>query len=299
MVVDSLRTLAILIVAMCALGPAPAAAVTLVDSCRTLDKAGETYILTANINANGTCFVVLADRITLDLSGNTITGPGVGGVSFGVSDNQATTRTSTVVKNGTVTNFVLGIALDGSRNTVRNVTASGNQVGMAVGINSLVKDCIVQSNFGAGIAAFGSQVEGCLVGGIDEHGTSLGNSSFGIVMGGRMLVTRNTVIGNGGSGIATSNSGTVAVVSHNTVIDNGGDGISVGAGSLVTSNTANVNDGDGIRVACPATVTHNTALDNGGLPINPPTSGKGCVVLHNVTSDGGSCLTADSALAAC
>jgi hypothetical protein len=51
----------------------------------------------------------------------------------------------------------------------------------------------------------------------------------------------------------------------------------------VTSNTANDNAEDGIQATCPATITHNTALGNGGLPINPPTSGNGCVVLHNVT----------------
>ena len=47
---------------------------------------------------------------------------------------------------------------------------------MSVGVNSLVKDCIVQRN-GTGIAVIGSQVEGCLIGGVDENGNSLGNAS--------------------------------------------------------------------------------------------------------------------------
>jgi hypothetical protein len=190
------------------------------------------------------------------------------------------------------------ITLAGSRNTVRNVTASGNRIGIEVGVNSLVKDCTVQGNFGAGILAIGSQVEGCLIGGVDGNGNSLGNASFGMVIEGRMLVTRNTVIGNGSTGIFW-NGGTGAVITHNTVIENGGDGISGGPGSLVTSNTSNDNDGDGIQVTCPATVTHNTALGNGDLPINPPASGNGCVLLHNITSDGDNCSAGDSTLAVC
>src|SRR6185436_18977613 len=60
--------------------PAPAAAVTPVAACADLTKAGETYVLTAHIAlppGRAACFVVLADRITLDLNGHTITGPGV------------------------------------------------------------------------------------------------------------------------------------------------------------------------------------------------------------------------------
>jgi hypothetical protein len=71
---------------------------------------------------------------------------------------------------------------------------------------------------------------------------------------------------------------------YNTVNENGADGIVVDPRSLVTSNTANGNGVDGIQATCPATITFNTALDNGGLPIVPPVSGNGCVILHNTTS---------------
>jgi hypothetical protein len=161
-----------------------------------------------------------------------------------------------------------------------------------------VKDCTVRANDRGGIeAADGVQVEGCLVGG-EDFGISLGNGSFGISGGARMLVTRNTVSLDEGAGIVV---GANSTVTHNTVSENGiagtGDGITVGPGSLVTRNTSNDNAGDGIQAVCPATITHNTALDNDGLPINPPTSGNGCVLLHNTTSDGGSCTA--SALADC
>ena len=104
MLKSSLRGLALAAVAACTLGPVPAAAVTQVSACRPLGKAGETYVLTANITAPGDCFTILADRITLDLAGHTVTGPGS---ATGVSDGIAA-RTSTVVKNGSVPGFGIG-----------------------------------------------------------------------------------------------------------------------------------------------------------------------------------------------
>ena len=290
----SLRVLSVAAVAAFALDPVPAAAVTPVSACQPLNKAGETYILTDNVTASGDCFVILADRITLDLGGHTVTGLGD---AVGVWDGGAA-RTSTVVRNGTLTKFTLGIQLLAStRNTVRAVTASDNTIGLSVGPNSLVKDCIVQRNFILGIAAAdGTQVEGCLIGGLDEN---TGNLRAGLTGGQRLLVTRNTVAGNGNGSLLQSGIvvGANSTLTHNTVLRNGLDGIAAGPRSLVSSNTSNENGQDGIHVACPATVTHNTALDNGALPINPPTTGNGCVVLHNTTSDGGRCSA--SALADC
>jgi parallel beta-helix repeat protein len=275
-----LRTLALAAVAAFALTPAPAAAVTPVSACQTLNKAGETYVLTADITASSDCFLIEADRITLDLGGHTITGPGSGS-SVGVWDPNP--HTLTVVKNGTITGFLVAIDFQhGTRSTVRAITASDNLVGIQLGQGSLVKDCIVQRNEMNGIninsgidSSALAQVEGCLIGGPDSNG----NGGVGISGANRMLVTRNTVIGNGNAGILVNANSTVT---HNTVSDNGADGINVGPGSLVTRNTSNENDGDGIEAVCPSTITHNTALDNDGLDINA--IGPGCSILHNTVS---------------
>ena len=297
----SLRCLAVAAVAAVMLGPSPAAAVTSVGACQQLDKAGETYIVTADIVNPGTdergCFPVLADRVTLDLGGHTITGSG----SQGVTDVGAA-RISTVVKNGRVTGFGIGIALQfSSRSTVRNVTASDNQrFGMSIGgPNSLVKDCIVQRNGQDGIVAGdGVQVQGCLIGGVDS-GNNLGNGETGLQGGQRMLVTRNTVIGNGIGIVVGPNStvthntaadnssggivaGPQSLVTSNTVNENGQDGIAIGQRSTVTFNTANGNDRDGIQAFCPVTITHNTATGNGGLDIG--SLGPGCVIQNNTTT---------------
>jgi len=194
------QRLRILAVAAVALGsPALAAAVTKVDECADLTKAGETYVLRVDISAGPglACFRVLADRITVDLNGHTITGPGaVFNGQVGIWDNNQA-RTSTVVKNGSVRTFAIGLSLQlSTRSTVRGVTASDNVVGMAIGPNSLVKDCVVQRNGNPGIVTGNAvQVENCLIGGDDDNE----NGGFGLVGGQRMLVTRNTASGNGGA----------------------------------------------------------------------------------------------------
>ena len=261
---QSLRGLAVAAIAAVALGsPAPAAAVTLVAACADLTKAGETYVLTADISSGPglVCFRVLADRITLDLAGHTITGPGTGDTggefgSIGISDgNEA--HTLTVVKNGTVTNFQFGIWFNAiTRSTIRAVTASDNGLGMVIGMNSLVKDCIVQRNVFEGIVTLdGVQVEGCLLG---------GNGGFGLYGQQRMLVTRNTASGNS-SGILVDISSTVT---NNRAFDNEFQGIVVGQKSLVTHNTTNRNGQYGVYALCPSTVTYNQASDNGYLNFN-------------------------------
>jgi hypothetical protein len=271
--------LRILAVAAVALGsPALVAAVTQVNACGDLTKAGETYILTGDITSGIVCFRVLADRITLDLAGHTITGPGSGSVA--IWENNVP-RTSTVVKNGSVTNFDLGIFLNlSTRSTVRAVTASDNRIGMVIGTTSLVKDCIVQRNGSHGIVTGdGVQVENCLIGGDGADG----NGGFGLLGGHRMLVTRNTASGNGDSGILV---GMNSTVTHNTSNENGNDGIAVGQKSLVSYNTANDNEGDGIEAVCPATVTNNQASGNGDLDFNFIDIGQGgCFDKGNTSPD--------------
>jgi hypothetical protein len=274
----SLRGLAVAALAAVALGsPAPAAALTQINGCGDLTKAGEVYVLTTDIVSSSVCFRILADRITLDLGGHTVTGPDPFS-EMGVFDGNVG-RINTVVKNGTITNFGWGMLLTFStRSTVRNVTLSGNAEGMEIGPDSLVKDCTVHGNVRTGIEAGDRvQVEGCL---IEQNNTNRDSVSGGLIGGQRTLATRNIVRDNGIVGIRVGSSSTVT---HNTLQFNAGDGISVGPKSLVSSNTSNNNDADGIEAVCPSTVTHNTALDNDGENYNP--IGTGCVDQHNIFSE--------------
>ena len=44
-----------------------------IDSCGILDRPGTTYILQKDVSSPGSCFLVKAERITLDLNGHAIT----------------------------------------------------------------------------------------------------------------------------------------------------------------------------------------------------------------------------------
>ena len=47
-------------------------AATSVSACGILNTAGETYTLTQDVSAAGTCFTMTGNNITLDLNGHTI-----------------------------------------------------------------------------------------------------------------------------------------------------------------------------------------------------------------------------------
>ena len=249
------------------------AAVTNIDACQVLDKFGETYRVTQDLSSCGNCLVVADDRITIDLQGHQISGncfpPGAGITDAGIA------RDSITVKNGTVSFYIVGIDLGASRRTtVRNVTALENGTGIAVGSQSLVKDCHARFNVTTGITGFDRvQVQGCVVSG----------SSTGIsVSGEQCLITSNDASNNGFLGIAA---GERCTVSHNVANENGNSGIAVGGsgavgtGSLVTGNEANNNVAFGIIVVCPSTVTNNTATGNGSL--NYEFFGTGCHTNNN------------------
>jgi len=193
----------------------PAWAVTQVSACGPLGKANETYVVTASLSAPGTCFLVQANGITIDLAGNTLSGPG--GVGAGVWDG-GVARPSTTVKNGTIQGFAYGILLQPSaRSTIRNLTVVGNDYGLLLGNQALVKSSVVQGNSQSGIVlGDAGQVQDCLVGGIPTGTPGAGaasdgegNGQYGIVAGQRTLVTANTVNGNGATGILVGISSTV------------------------------------------------------------------------------------------
>jgi hypothetical protein len=241
---------------------ASAAGAVNISSCQTLSTPNTVYKLTADLTRCGDCLVVANNRITIDLQGHSLTGDCEN--SAGVTDG-GIARDLTVVKNGSITSFTVGVLLASStRNHVQNMQVMGNVTGIWAGTDSLVKSCsatfnsVFQDEDGYGIIVGDrSQVEGC---------DASFNGRVGIRAGNHCLITHNTANRNRADGIATGN---FCTVSFNTVKFNEGDGIDVGfdssaggAYSLVTGNTAYGNDSAGIEVTCPSDVTNNTALFN-------------------------------------
>jgi Right handed beta helix region len=244
-----------------------------ITSCQTLSIPNTVYRLTADLSSSGgDCLTVAADRITIDLQGHSITGPGVF-PNRAIGDDSSQPRDVIVIKNGTVSGFAGdGIGLHSRRVSVISVTANNNEgAGIAIfGEQSLVKSSTASFNEGAGIALFGHRAQ-------VEQSTANKNTAGGIITGPNCLVTRNTANENLASGI---DAGHHCTVSHNTANDNDGNGIDVVNGSLVTRNTATNNSVHDFVAICPATVTYNTSTN--GFPASYDLTGTGC---HTVGND--------------
>jgi len=96
-----------------------------ISSCQTLNIPGETYVLTADITASGTCLTITAGGITLDGNGHTITGSDS---LWGVNVRQY--ATGVTVKNMNISGFSTGIYVTSSdthviNNTITNMIGGG------------------------------------------------------------------------------------------------------------------------------------------------------------------------------
>lgn len=82
--------------------PAPPANAVRISAARTLDQAGATYLLTADVSAPGTAFPVTARNVTLDLGGHTVTYGTAGGTCYGVYTEYQYDSGALVVRNGSI-----------------------------------------------------------------------------------------------------------------------------------------------------------------------------------------------------
>jgi hypothetical protein len=218
-----------------------------IEKCQTISQPGS-YRLVNNLTlgpAGGTCLLITADFVTIDLAGFAISGP----TSFN-SENQP-----------------LSTAI------AAEVNASGIPVtGISVRNGSI-------TNFSFGVNLPPSPIFFPSSGSIVERLRVIGCTSFGIIANG--IVRDNILVDNvglGGGGVGISATG---IISGNFVNANREGGIEAGQGSTVIGNTVTNTLRDvGIRVTCPSNVTNNTALANavGNLELD----GTGCNNTNNV-----------------
>ncbi|MGV8151917.1 MAG: NosD domain-containing protein [Candidatus Nanoarchaeia archaeon] len=150
------------------LGNEEAAGIVNINSCRTLDQAGTTYVLQNDVTTTGTCFTITADNITLDCGNwnNSITYGNVDSTSFfyGISSNSDNTiiKNCNLIKGDAAKNDQMrfGIQLLNSDNSrIENTKANNNYRGIYLlsSSNTLLKDVIASSNQVDGIVIdFGS-----------------------------------------------------------------------------------------------------------------------------------------------
>jgi len=237
--------------------------------------------------------VIGADNITFDLNGHTISGTPASGDRAGV---YLLNRSGVTVKNGTVTAFDIGVAIEGgSGNTVTGMSARAN-IGGVGGIggdgiailssraNSVVGNQVVNNGPFSGVGLY-SRID-------SDHRRQTGGPARD------NLVSRNSITGNiisrdrttpngtDNSGIRMENDGAFNTITDNLVGDNGLDGISLfadTADNVVRGNRVRNNGfyrttarrGSGIIVFTRSTrnlVENNLVTGNAdsGIDIRPP-----------------------------
>lgn len=141
------------------------------------------------------------------------------------------------------------------------------------------------NNFADGIAFLdGIQI-------LVERMTVVGNSGYGVTLGGTAIVKDSIISENEVDGI---NVGSRSVITGNTCSENKGSGIVVGNGSTVVGNTAGVNGNNGLVVLTGSTVANNTTQVNSnfGIYVDCPSNVFGNTATFNGTNlflSGGSC----------
>ncbi|HUR22963.1 MAG TPA: right-handed parallel beta-helix repeat-containing protein [Acidimicrobiales bacterium] len=198
-------------------------------------------VLDSNIGPCGAGLVIGANNITLDLNGFTITGGPVGdGPGILLED-----RTGVTVRNGTVTQFDAGVAIDGgSGNNVNNMRILDNRGNFS-------------TDFGDGIAMFATSGNRITNNQVRNNGPYDGigmiASSFNLIDSNQ--VTDNLQSSSNTAGIRVENLGRNAsndnVITNNLVANNALDGIEVFAGgsrNQIRFNQIFGNARDGITV---------------------------------------------------
>lgn len=181
------------------------------------------YYLTGNLITSGTGIRILADSVTIDLNGFTL----IGGTNAAI--HVPGPYRDLVIRNGHVVGWSgRGIDATSARNVVVeqvHVRDAGN-VGIWVGPNARVENCVAESNGDVGIyVGIGGSVIQC---------TAISNATIGFVLLGDNLIKDSLALTNGTQGIyATGRVSIIACRSH----ANGQHGLVAFAASVVQDSS--------------------------------------------------------------
>jgi parallel beta-helix repeat protein len=117
-----------------------------VTLCRVLDQANTVYTLTRSISVNGTCFIISANNITLNMNGFNITGNITSGYGV-IMENYS----SMTLKNSKIYSFDYGIYLNTSSDSVLdNITINNTDEGIYLSSgskNNILSNIITNNNY--------------------------------------------------------------------------------------------------------------------------------------------------------
>jgi hypothetical protein len=232
-----------------------------IGACTVIDKPGS-YVLARDISASmadlkrvspgawySGCIVIVADFVSLDLQGHTITGPGIQGTwnisgIYTTADAGGKQSQAARIRNGCVTNFDFGVGLEGTGHVVEQMRVARNLAGISLSTdgntsNGLkVRDVTAVEN-DRGIISYGgsgNSVEGCQL--ISNH---------------------------------------IGFYQHEHLPDNPRP-----LGTRIVGNTVSGNGSYGIYVYCPSLILQNMAYNNGsGEQDNIVVNGTTCTRANN------------------
>lgn len=209
---------------------------------------GQTIVVSTTLDSNvGPCakgITIGANSVVLDLNGFTISGTPAGGEGPGILVSE---RTGVTVKNGTVTLFDTGVAIEGgSGNTVTNMNIRENRgtgdygegvLLLDTSANTVSNNRITNNGQYGGISILigrnnlveGNQIVGNNMSPTNTSGIRLEN--IGRTASTGNTIRNNLVQGSGLDGIQIFAGGSDNVISRNTVLNSNRDGITAFAGS--------------------------------------------------------------------
>ncbi|MEU6724801.1 right-handed parallel beta-helix repeat-containing protein [Nonomuraea wenchangensis] len=195
-----------------------------------------------------------ASRITIDLNGHTIDGPGgafpFDGINNDAGGSSRTGHSRVTIKNGTVTDFDDGVDLGNGAdlNFVQHILATHNTEGIeALNVDRpyISDSAFTDNSVGIGL--------GSVTNGRVERSAALDNTLDGIDLDGTSTGTvlyRNSVVDNNVDGIDVAASVTATRIDNNDANGNGENGIAVfatDAATVIRGNRARDNGDFGIR----------------------------------------------------
>jgi parallel beta-helix repeat protein len=245
------------------------------DSVYRISQPGS-YYLTGHVTAapGERCIEIGASNVTIDLNGFTVIGVGssIAGIGVDLAHNGLTVRNG-VVENCPGRGVDLCDVWSSFGHVVENVTVRSCGIGILVGSDAVIKQCISTNNEAEGIVAGNdSVVTACAA---NENG------SLGIVAGDGSTVSHCSGGLNAGTGILVGTGSTVEGCASRS---NLGHGIQGGSGSLVASCTASANGLTGVFMLSDSTVTGCTVYRNtsDGIAVNSD-----CEVRNNNCNENG------------
>jgi parallel beta-helix repeat protein len=214
--------------------------------------------LTADLTFDGSGIIIGADKITLDLGGHTLTGPGKGPwiwpepalSSVGI---QLTDRKGITIRNGQVKEFSTGLLIETSEGiVVQDITSSLNHYGIYLwnSDNNILRENNVTSNI-YGLHLMGSRENRIVKNHMfDNHYNSPGGYGICLIASSSNTVTENTIDSNGTQGIWLIES----------------------RDNLITENTIDSNQAQGIWLAESGDnlLYHNNVMGNQPNAVNEP-----------------------------